>query len=275
MTVCPALVAASLLLAGDPDWLIDPAPYRARVEVTEGRQVTLDNGLIRRTINLAPNAATTAYDNLITGAALLRSVRPEALVTVDGTQYAVGGLEGQPVHNYFSPDWLPQMRAVPGAYEFDHLETGVTTERFPWRKRAEWMPSDLPWPPPGRSLTLHFRPPAAAGAAARGDLPWVQVHYEIYDGIPLLCKWLTLTNPGPKAVRLNTLTTEVLAAVEPESAVGRPIAWMDPRPDIYIESDYAMAGDGNPRPANRVAHWEADPLYATQEIGRASCRERV
>ncbi|MBI5833242.1 MAG: hypothetical protein HZB16_13175 [Armatimonadetes bacterium] len=469
MYACAVAITASLVLAGGPDWLVDPQPYKARIVESTAGEITLDNGLLRRTIKLGPNAATVSFDNLVTGNSLLRSVRPEALVTVDGVAYPVGGLQGQPVHNYLDPAWLAQMKPLPGAYRFDRVEVGVTQERFAWRKRLEWMPADVPWPPPGRSVTLHFRPPAPAparlagpvlleddfagplkpvwkvvvspahprssfanegkageimalsdtcvfaeqplpaGAATvevtadtgddtyanswgpglslmaggkavaslvmrpnsqqyelftpalgqtlvqrfdrtrpatlrvrldagevifeasqngqaflalgqskleakpdtlrvgkvgqlgagrdypqvkadpatlpprchiqrvtvrgpepaasnepRGDLPLVQVHYEIYDGIPLLCKWLTLTNPGGKTVRLNTVTTELLAAVEPESAVGRPIGWMDPRPDIYVESDYAMAGDGNPRPANRVVHWEADPLYETQ-----------
>ena len=38
--------------------------------------------------------------------------------------------------------------------------------------------------------------------------------YEMYDGIPLVCKWLTIRNGGRKPVRLNTFVNEILAAVE-------------------------------------------------------------
>ena len=31
---------------------------------------------------------------------------------------------------------------------------------------------------------------------ARADLPRVEVHYELYDGIPLMQKWLVVANSG-------------------------------------------------------------------------------
>jgi hypothetical protein len=171
-----ALLPAALAGAGDgkppqADWLINPAPFVAKVTpAADGRDVTLENGLVRRVIRLAPNAATIGFENLMTGESILRSVRPEAEVTIDGAVYPVGGLEGQPAHNYLDPGWLARMTTLPGAYVFDHFETGVTAPRFPWQKRLEWMPKDAPWPPPGKSLTLFFRPPVAPPSAATGPL---------------------------------------------------------------------------------------------------------
>ena len=240
-------------LSSQPDWMIDPAPYRASI-ASIANSIVMENGLARRVIQLAPNAATVSLKSLVTGAELVRAVRPEACLELDGVSYDIGGLVGQPVQNYLDPAWLKTMTAVAGSFVFDHAETGPTRERFPWRKRREWMPADLPWPPPGKSVTLHFR--------ATGKVT-VQVHYEIYNGLPVISKWLTVSNHGPKPVRLNALTTEILAAVEPESSVSG-VEWMHPRPDIHVEADYAMGGDGNPRVANRVVHWEVDPLYATQ-----------
>ena len=106
------LGAASSRVAAraDADWLIDPTGYVAEIRASEdGRDVVLANGLVRRTIRLAPNAATIAFDNLMTGQAELRSVRPEATITIDGHEYAVGGLEGQPIHNYLLPEWIEAM----------------------------------------------------------------------------------------------------------------------------------------------------------------------
>ena len=147
------------------DWLIDPSPYRATV--TQDRDaVVLANGLVRREIKLAPNAACVSFENLTTGMELSRSVRPEAELEIDGTKFAIGGLAGQPVHNYLDRRWLTNMPAIPGSYVFDHAEIGATQERFPWKKRTEWLPQDVPWPPPGKSVTLHFRPPAAPPTTA-------------------------------------------------------------------------------------------------------------
>ena len=101
--VVAALLASASPLAAEaaPDWLIDPSPYRGSVQIAaDGRSLTLSNGLLRRTIRLFPNAATVALDNLMTGASEIRSVRPEAVVEIDGRRFDVGGLVGQPVHNY-------------------------------------------------------------------------------------------------------------------------------------------------------------------------------
>ena len=159
-------MAASTLLATQGDWLIDPSPYRAGIS-TNASSVVLENGLVRRVIHLTPNAATVAYDNLMTGESVIRSVRPEARVELDGAKYDVGGLVGQPIHNYLDATWVDSLKAAPGAFRFTSLRTGKTEARFPWKKRTEWMPHDMPWPPPGVSLTLEFEAPEGYGQVAR------------------------------------------------------------------------------------------------------------
>ena len=60
--------------AAPVDWLIEPSPFKARVSVSpDGRELELNNGLIRRVIRLQPNAATVALDNLVNGESLLRA----------------------------------------------------------------------------------------------------------------------------------------------------------------------------------------------------------
>ena len=80
---------------------------------------------------------------------------------------------------------------------------------------------DLPWPAPGVRLSLHFAAPADSGL---GGLEAV-VHYELYDGIPLLCKWLEMHNHTGRSIRLNTFVSEILAAVEGEISVDSPSQW--------------------------------------------------
>lgn len=163
-----AFLAVDTLNAAPTDWLIDASPYAAKVTPSaDGREVVLDNGLVRRVIRLKPDVATVAFDNLMTSAALLRSVRPEARVEIDGTRYDVGGLSGQPVHNYIDAAWIDGLEANPEAFHFTNLKIGRTEARFPWKKRLEWMPADVPWPPPGVSLTLEFQAPPGFGQAAR------------------------------------------------------------------------------------------------------------
>jgi hypothetical protein len=117
----------------------------------------MTNGLIRRTWRLRPNAATVGFDNLMTGASILRAVKPEAYVKLDWqAETPVGGLLGQPDCADLQPEWLEQMTADPKAFRCTGFRIGKTKERFPWKRTR--FSGDQPWPPPGASLTLRFEP---------------------------------------------------------------------------------------------------------------------
>ena len=242
------------------DWLVTPIQTKAGVyRRSHPDEIVMTNGLVRRIWRLSPNAATVALDNLITGESLLRSVRSEALVELDGVKYSVGGMEGQNVHNYLDPRWLDKMTANAAAFRFASFQVGKTTERFLWKKRSSWMPQDMPWPPPGASLTLSFTPPPTATLAV--SQVRVDVHYEMYDGLPLLSKWITVENGAGKPVRLRTFVSEILAVVEPESVVDPTPVWQTP--NIDVETDYTFGGMSGPNHGAAV-FWVPDPLYATQ-----------
>ncbi len=250
----PALPPAHLRQPA-ADWLLAPGGFKAGVfRSDDGKEIVLSNGLVRRHIRVAPNAATVSLDCTITAQSLVRSVRPEAMLDLDGKKYAVGGLVGQPVHNYLKREWVDGLKSEPDAFVFRGYETGPTRERFAWKKRTEWMPRDLPWPPPGVQLILHFKPPENGPDAA------VDVHYELYDGIPLFSKWMTVT-AGGKTIRLKSFTAEILAATEPESEVEHNPRWE--LPNIHVETDMAFAAM-DAKGASPAVAWKPDPLYATQ-----------
>ena len=239
-----------------PDWLIDPAAFCARVRVEPGRPgiLHLENGLVRRTFRLAPNAACVDLQNLVSGEAVLRAVRPEASLVIDGKPFDVGGLTGQVEQGYLLEAWLDGMNDVPGSFRFRAYETGPIRQRFAWeRKRAA---EDRPWPPPGIVLTLHFDPPASLPAG-----PKVAVIYELYDGLPLFSKRLVVENRGPGSVRLETFRSEILAVVEPASLVNTPAVW-EPQ-SLHVESDMAFLAD-SPGLAARTTYWRPDPAYTSQ-----------
>src|SRR3989337_544868 len=80
------------------DWLIDPAPYKAKVFQDQATgDLVLDNGLARRVFRLTPNAATVDLVNLSADEHILRAIAPEARVTVNGAEFEIGGLKGQPI----------------------------------------------------------------------------------------------------------------------------------------------------------------------------------
>ena len=253
------------------DWLVTPTTEPARVTVSEdGETLTLANGLIKRTLRLSPNAATVAFDNLMTGESLLRGVKPEARLEIEGVPLEVGGLMGQPNYAYLLDDWVDSLQREPKAFRFVHHTIGPTQPRFPWKRVRH--ATDQPWPPPGASVTMRYQlsEDGLKALAAEGHSDTilerlshltVSVHYEIYQGIPLLCKWLTVHNSGSEPVRLNRFTSEVLAMVEYESHVERYGNWNVP--NIHVESDYAFGGM-NAIVANHTTYWVHDPQYKTQ-----------
>jgi hypothetical protein len=227
------------------DWLVTRFNEPTRVYRSDHpNELVMSNGLIRRCWRLKPNAATVAFDNLMTGPAILRAVKPEGYVTFDRQEYPIGGLLGQPDCAYLTAEWLDRLTSDPKAFRWTGFEIGTTKEPFAWKRTR--FSGNQPWPPPGASFTLRFEP----GDSPRQGLE-VYVHYEMFDGIPVLSKWFSICNNTEKAVRLNRLLTEVLAAVEYESEP-RLLQWQ--HPNLQVESDYHWDN----------VHWEPDPQYTTQ-----------
>jgi len=70
----------------------------------------MGNGLISRVFSLSPNGATVGFENLMAGESLLRSVRTEAEINIEGIALRVGGLTGQPVHNDLLKECVSQLK---------------------------------------------------------------------------------------------------------------------------------------------------------------------
>jgi len=236
------------------DWLVTPATRTTGAYRSEtGKELVLTNGLISRSWRLAPDAATVAFTNLRTGESLLRGVKPECIVEIDGVEWNVGGLAGQPDYAYLKPAWLDRMTAYAHAFHFTGFELGPVRAPFAWKPVG--APKTAPWPPAGLTLTLHFAPPPPA-------LPGIEilVHYEMYDGLPVMAKWITVHNGSTAAVTLNHLTAELLAVVDYESTVDHPPL---PPDVLHVETDYAFNGMDS-RSASRTVNWIADPDYKSQ-----------
>jgi hypothetical protein len=247
------------------DWLINSQSFIAQVEHREvDRELVLTNGLIQRAIRLAPNAATIRFDNLMTGESLLRGLKPEALVTIDGVQWEVGGLVGQ--KNYaFLPEPNAELSTNPNAFQFSRWTVGEIEPRLEW-KQVRRVPQGVVWPPRGKHVVLHFDSPVAMSPANVS----VEVHYEIYDGLPLLSKWIRVKNDSDQSICINRFASELLACVEAESMVeNRPAnrtrnAVPDLFPNIQVETDYAMGAMDSKTANGYSVHWEEDPQYDTQ-----------
>lgn len=285
------LICAQTNLWASPqgDWLIDGKPFKAKAVLSDDKQtLELTNGLYSRTFSLAPNGATVALDNLMTGESELRAVRPEALLTIDGRTYPVGGLAGQPVSNFLSKDFLSKMKTCDTAFVLKDYKIGKTQERFPWKPIKAWISRPYEWPAPGIRLTFYYAPtdrmPACKGLSVR-------VIYELYDGAPILSKWLEIENRGTKEVKLNSFKSEILALVEtaPKVHYGEPHEarmmaqepgyytrnyrkqpvqtdaprdYIDRFTQLFVVTDYAMGGDMEAMKDNPAVRWGFDhPEY--------------
>ena len=218
------------------DWLVHPFCQSASVTETDNR-IVLDNGLICRTFVTSPNFATVDFTNRITDSSLLRGIKPEALLTINGDEYAVGGLNGQPDYAYLDSDWIADLTNDENAFQFREYRVGEPETRYPWVKRRSATASV--YPPEGVKLTVAFSPPPSVDALE------VRLHYELYRGIPVLSKWITVHNESQKPIQIDALSCEILAVNEQE------------KHRLHVESDYAFSG-------METTQWGPDADYLTQ-----------
>ena len=88
------------------------------------------------------------------------------------------------------------------------------------------------------------------------------VHYELYDGLPLMSKWITFENKSEKTIKVDRFVSEVLAVVEGESSVEGEERWE--LPNIHVETDFAFGSMGNRESNKSTVHWKKDPSYTSQ-----------
>ena len=97
---------------------------------------------------------------------------------------------------------------------------------------------------------------------AAQDLPTVEIHYEIYDGLPLFSKWLVVRNDTKAPIRVNEFVSEELRLAEVESTVeAKPDR---ERPNLWVETDYAFGAMDAPHAAAKSVFIGTDPDYPTQ-----------
>lgn len=261
--VCLVLIASPALAQGPPahlaqgqlDWLVHEGAWEAELQITPRGEGVLTNGLVSRTFALEPYGATVGLKNLATGAQLLRAVKPEVELVIDGETIRVGGLAGQVDHAFLSPDWRDELSADPHALHLTSYAVGEIQAPFGWNRAR---PSEgRSWPPRGKRLTLQFDTQAGPGP---GGLT-VTVHHELYDGLPVLGKYFEIQNGSDHPITLDRFVCERLALVEAESRVDSVNDYR--LPDVQALTDMSFGGMSLAG-AGKAVQWVADPEYATQ-----------
>jgi len=239
------------------DWLVKPINTKANVYQSEKEgDLVLYNGLVRRSFKVAPNFACYDFQNMASSQQLLRAIRPEAKLIIDGKEYNVGGVIGQQEKAYLQQEWMKDFKA--GAEDF--MFTGYTvTDIKPYInwKRTTW--ASVNKQATGKALAVNFR----SASPSLNNLA-VVVHYELYDGIPLIVKWVELINKSSNNIVVNRIVNESLGLVEEESAVVGSPEQMKKQHGIYVETNYAFNNAMRYDISDQTTHWVTDSSYTSQ-----------
>lgn len=255
---CGAFAQDSFEQAWKTDWLVRPVTKDPEVTlVNHGKDLVLFNGLVKRVFRISPNLACFDFKNLATGQQLLRAVSPEARLTLNGREYNVGGLIGQKERAYLLPGWVDGFKNDPNAFQFKSYIVAEAAPFIHWSAGNWWATNTQQ--PKGKRVGFLFE---SVLPELKGLKVWV--NYEIYTGLPLMAKWLTLENNGNEEVKLNKVVSEVLALVEEESAVVGSLDQMKPPQGLYIETNYAFNNAMRYSLSDQTTHWKADSLYTSQ-----------
>ncbi|RYG29746.1 MAG: alpha-galactosidase, partial [Chitinophagaceae bacterium] len=235
------------------DWLIKPPSDKSVIQKSsDGKNITISNGLVQRSFRLQPNLVCIDYKNLVTGQQLLRAVAPEAVITIDGREYNIGGLNGQKEKAYLLPEWLETFTKGDNDFEYVSYSVAPLQPFVKWKPEGWWATNKKQ--PEGKVISFGF---------SHKDLKHLQVnvHYAIYDGIPLIAKWLTIENKGAVPTKINRVKSEVIALVEEESAVvGKPDLMKKPQ-GIYFETNYAFNNAMRYDISDQTTHYKIDSSY--------------
>jgi len=248
--VLVALVAAPR--AQQVDWLINASPFRAQLREV-GRQIVLENGLIRLKIQQDP-LALVGFEQLASGQQLLRAAASLGEFVIDGEVERVGGLVDQPNRAFLLPEWLEQMPRDPLAIDApaQFAGDGDIEARLQWGETRYSSPRSV-WPPHGKHVSWRVD---------AGDHE-VTVHLEIYDGLPLFCHWLEWRNTSGESVTIDRFTSLRLPVVEAESRV-EPQRMGVQLPNLYVETDFSFRAMSGADGSSHCVRWTTDPDFGTQ-----------
>ncbi|MGH2647084.1 MAG: alpha-galactosidase, partial [Ginsengibacter sp.] len=237
------------------DWLLGNTNAITKIlKSADGKDLIITNGLISRQFRMQPYMACFGFKNLVAGKEMLRSLEPEAAITINDKAYNIGGVNGQFERGYIQYDWLDRFTKDDKAFQLVNFSIRDIQTRFNW-KPERWN-TNKQWPPKGKEIDFTFR-------MTENELQGININiiYEMYDNIPLITKRMVVQNKSNEAIRINTFQSEKLAMVEESSGVNQD--GVLPSPHICIQSDYTFGGSSY-ADANHTTNWLTDSLFTSQ-----------
>jgi hypothetical protein len=236
------------------DWLINNKDYNASISVSNDGNLVLCNGLVKRTFRLKPNVVCIGYENMVNSQQLLRAVKPEAELIIDGKKFNIGGLHGQKEQAYLLPEWTDSFSSDKTNFQFISYSESSIEPKIKW-KQTFWAGNTTF--PSGKMISFLYK------SDILKDIE-VIVNYELYDGMPLIVKWLSINNMTNHPIQLGRVINEKLALVEEESAVIGSPEQMEKQHGIYFETNYAFNNAMRYDISDQTTHWKSDSLYTSQ-----------
>ncbi|MGN0467337.1 MAG: hypothetical protein ACI4GY_01260 [Acutalibacteraceae bacterium] len=172
------------------DWVIY-SNFSSSVITEHSGKIILENGIVRREIE-TKGCKTISFFNFQKGIELIHAAHGDFQLSVNGKTY--------------------------NSDEFDFSEYRIVPceERVPFKK-SPTMTYQGEYPPNGKAVELCY---------TGRELPVsVTVRYEIYDGMPVIMKRLTVRNTSKEEITVDNIAADVLCITEN-------------RDTIFVDSDY-------------------------------------
>jgi len=205
---------------------------------------------------LQPNVACIDYENMSNGQQLLRAIKPEAEIIIDGINYKVGGLYGQTENAYLLTAWLNNFTTHNSDFHFTSYSVNNLQPYINWKPKGWALNKQQPT---GKIISFNY----ASSIDALKNV-FVKVKYEIYDGLPLIVKWISIENKSNHVITIAEPVNEELGLVEEESAVVGSPEQMKKQHGIYVETNYAFNNAMRYDISDQTTHWLADTTYTSQ-----------
>ena len=172
-------------------WVLNGEEFISEIKEENGTLI-FENGLIRRELSLKDNSTVSLF-NIAKNIEMLKSAHYDTALSINGKK--------QPLSQEFT---------------FDKYVLCECKERVPFVK-SDTMTGDFPYPPKGRGVDIFYK----------NELKKIiiKVHYEIYDGIPVIMKTVTVKNLSEKEIVVDNIYTDVLNITEN-------------RDTLFVDSDY-------------------------------------
>lgn len=176
-------------------WVLDDRDYKSQIAVEDSKAV-ISNGLVSRTIEF-DGCKTSSYQNLQRNIELISDSCSDFAVSVNGKKY------------------------FGDCFVFAGAQEVPCAERVPF-KRTNTMTENCVYPPQGKAVILKYN---------SDELNLLmEVRFEIYDGIPVIMKQLTVKNTGTETITIDNIYTDILKITEN-------------RDTVFVDSDYDSSTD--------------------------------